>query len=789
MDSLMPAKPHTTRTTQAAALHGLLLTFAAIGLIELLSRTLDHLPTLMPLLAIVTLAAFSGGLRAGMISAVLMSLYGVYYFSIRGHVFQYTPDNLIRLALLPLTAVPIAVIVGRLRQSLQASERQLRRELDFRQAIDQSLGEGVYALDRQGRVIAMNPAAEQLLGWTEAELRGQIIHDVIHYQHADSSPFPREECTGLVEVLRSGTVQHIEDDVFTRRDGTMFPVAYSAAPIVVDGQVTGVVVAFRDITKHKRSEDALRESEAKLQLIVAQLPAHIWTIDSRLRILTVLGSGLAQHGIDTRQYIGRTLDELLGDRDERATILGAHDQALHGEPADYDLAIGGRTFEVRMEPLRDVRGQVVGTLGLALDRTQRRKMAEELARQAHQQAAVADLGLRALAIPDLSVLMDEAAVLIAHTLNVEYSMILELLSDGSALQRCAGVGWKAETMGHATMGTHTDSLAGYTLLSNRPVIVENLHAETRFTPSPLLLAHEVVSGMSVVIHGQGHPFGVLGVGTTRRYAFSNDDAHFLQAVANVVSTAISRKAIEEQLARERSEAERLAELDRLRSDFIATTSHNLKTPLTAIQAGLGMIETSATGRLRADERQLVSNVRRNTERLGMLINDLLTLNQISAGALRLDREPIDLRTVVGEALSAVQPLIRQKRQALELDLPEPLPCMGDARRLEQVVVNLLSNAHQHTPTGTRIAVAGHAVSGEIRLSVSDTGPGVPVQQRDAIFDRFQHFGANGGGSGVGLAIVRGIIELHGGRIWLESAPRTGATFHVVLPRHTHGGMS
>jgi PAS domain S-box-containing protein len=770
-------------------LHGLLLTFGAIVLIELLSWMVYDLPTLTPLLAVVALAALTGDLRAGLISAALMSLYGIYHFSIRGQAFHYTPDNLIRLALLPLTAVPIALIVGLLRRSLHASERQLRQELDFRQAIDNSLGEGVYALDRAGRLTSMNPVAEQLLGWTETELRGKVMHDIIHFQHADGSPFPREACTGLVEVLRSGTVHRTEDDLFTRKDGSIFPVAYSAAPLVVEGDVSGVVVAFRDITERKRSADALRQSEAKLHLIVTQLPAHIWTADTRLRILTVMGAGLAQLGIDPRQYIGRTLDELLGDRDERATILAAHDQALHGEPADYDLAIGDRTFEVRVEPLRDARGQVVGTLGLALDRTQRRNMAEELARQAHQQAAVADLGRRALAIPDLSRLMDEAVVLAAHTLNVEYSMILELLADGTALQLRAGVGWKAEAMGRASMGANSDSLAGYTLLANRPVIVDDLRTETRFTPAPLLLEHEVVSGMSVIIHGQTCPFGVLGVGTTRHDAFGDDDAHFLQAVATVLSTAIERKAFEEQLARQRGEAERLAELDRLRSDFVATTSHNLKTPLTAIQAGLGMIETSATGRLRAEERQLVSNVRRNTERLGMLINNLLTLNQISAGALRLDREPIDLRTVISEALSAIHPLVRQKRQIVELDAPEPLAYVGDVRRLEQVLINLLNNAHQHTPAGTRIIVAGHTIDDEIRLSVSDTGPGIPPEQREAIFDRFQQFSSNGGGSGLGLAIARGIVELHGGRIWQESRPGAGSTFHVALPRHVDGGTS
>lgn len=416
-------------------------------------------------------------------------------------------------------------------------------------------------------------------------------------------------------------------------------------------------------------------------------------------------------------------------------------------------------------------------------------MTEELARQVHQQTAVVALGRQALAIPDLPILLDKVVELVACTLNLEYSMILELLPDGAALRLCAGVGWNNELIGGATVGTNTDSQAGYTLLSDCPVIVEDLPAETRFTPSPLLLEHGVASAMTVVIHRQDRPFGVLGVGTAQRYAFSDDDVHFLQAVANVLSAAVERKVLEEQLARERSEAEQLAELDRLRSDFIAGASHNLKTPLTAIRAGLGLLEASATDRLRADERQLVSNIRRNTERLGMLITDLLTLNQISTRVLHLDRELIDLRTIVSDALSAVHPLIRQKRQTLQVDVPEPLPYVGDAWRLEQVVVNLLSNAHLHTPAGTSIAIAGYAVGGEIRLSVSDSSPGIQAEQRDAIFDRFYRLGSNDGDSGLGLVIARRIVELYGGRIWLESTPGGGTTFHVALPQHSDGNTS
>jgi signal transduction histidine kinase len=259
-----------------------------------------------------------------------------------------------------------------------------------------------------------------------------------------------------------------------------------------------------------------------------------------------------------------------------------------------------------------------------------------------------------------------------------------------------------------------------------------------------------------------------------------------------VGTAILRRrlALEQEAAGwARGESERLGEIDRLRDLFISSVSHDLRTPLTATRAGLGLLRTSASGRLRPDERDLLDNTRRNTERLDMLIGDLLAYNQLEAGTLRLDREPLDLRAVVTEAMSAVHPLIQEKGQILEVDLPEPLPGEGDPRRLEQVVVNVLANAHQHTPEDARIGISGRVSGNGVLLSVSDDGPGIPQGELETVFHRFHRLGPARGGSGLGLAIAKGIVELHGGRIWAENRPGTGATFHVVLPRAEEGGTN
>jgi len=227
------------------------------------------------------------------------------------------------------------------------------------------------------------------------------------------------------------------------------------------------------------------------------------------------------------------------------------------------------------------------------------------------------------------------------------------------------------------------------------------------------------------------------------------------------------------------EAARLADLDRQRAAFIATVSHDVQTPLTALRAGLGFVEMGAGAALSPDVRELLAASRRNVDRLRLQIDNLLAASRLDAGALRPERVALDLRTLALEALAAVRPLFLEKGQVAEADLPTALPIVGDPRLLEETLINLLSNAHRHTPAGARVAVSGQIAGAEVRLIVSDNGPGIPLAEREAIFERFHH--GVGGGTGLGLAIVRAVVELHRGRVWAESPRDGGATFHVTLP--------
>jgi PAS domain S-box-containing protein len=207
---------------------------------------------------------------------------------------------------------------------------------------------------------------------------------------------------------------------------------------------------------------------------------------------------------------------------------------------------------------------------LRLELDERLQMEARHKDHARQQAAVAELGQRALVGTDLAVLMDEAVNLVAQALRVDYAKIQELLPDGDRLQVKAGFGWPKGVVGQTLIDAAAGSQAGYTLLSSGPVIVEDLADEKRFTPSPLLRAHAIVSGVSVIIYGREKPFGVLSVHTTKLRRFTEDDTHFLQAVANVLAATIENTRLYRQT---KHRAEQLAVINEL--DRAITTSLRL----------------------------------------------------------------------------------------------------------------------------------------------------------------------------------------------------------------------
>ena len=247
-----------------------------------------------------------------------------------------------------------------------------------------------------------------------------------------------------------------------------------------------------------------------------------------------------------------------------------------------------------------------------------------------------------------------------------------------------------------------------------------------------------------------------------------------------LGTAFNKMA--EELQRRAGERD---QLDRMKDEFVLTTSHELRSPLTAVQgfAELLMLERE---KLSPKQAETVEVILDNSRHLVRLLNDLLDLARSNAGRLTIKPVLVEPSQLVEEAVRTMRGQIASKHQTLSEQIEQDLPYVNaDADRIRQVLVNLLTNANEYCPEGAGIELEARRVDSEVEIAVIDDGPGIQTEQLDHIFERFTR-GEAGltqrvGGSGLGLAISKSLVELHGGSIWVESRPGDGATFRMRLP--------
>lgn len=229
--------------------------------------------------------------------------------------------------------------------------------------------------------------------------------------------------------------------------------------------------------------------------------------------------------------------------------------------------------------------------------------------------------------------------------------------------------------------------------------------------------------------------------------------------------------------------QKLRELDKMKSDFISTVSHDLKTPLSAMKTSAEMLKTGDYGK--DSEKEMIEIICRNIDRQTRLVEDLLDISRIESGRMKLKLARIDVNSLIRSSIEQIEQLISKKNLSLTLDLPDKSPViMADKERLIQVFINLIENAIKFTDKGG-IRIKAQELPEEVEIRVSDTGIGIPPSDLEKIFEKFYQVtstSAKSGSSGLGLSICKGIIEAHNGRIWVESDLGAGSTFVFRLKR-------
>ncbi|MBI3975843.1 MAG: PAS domain-containing protein [Armatimonadetes bacterium] len=665
-----------------------------------------------------------------------------------------------------MAAGAASIIAWRLNEDARArSERLLT-----------SAGQGIYGLDLQGCATFVNPAAARMLGYETEELIGRPMHVVLHHSRPDGSPCPPEACP-IYAALHDGNVHHVAADVFWRRDGTSFPVEYVSTPIRERGRLAGAVVTFDDITERKRVEDVLRHSEALLAEAEAVGRIGSWEWDLVTGSVTWSDEMYRLYGYQPREFpvtFERTLERV--HREDVAAIRRSVEESLAAfrpptyqlPGIDYRIVLPGgeeRILYGQGRLIAEEAGRPVRMVGAVAEITARRRAEEEVRRlNAQLEQRVRE---RTVELADREHELREAKGYLEHLIASNPVVIVQ--GDPRAARP-------------TYVSPNFDRVLGYS--------VEEVMRVPFFLPRHL---HPDDRAAWLAKIGRAVEERAPHVELEYRFRHKRGDYRWLYSVGRFQYDAqggvdcrgfgldiTERKMAEESARQAQQEAERAS---RAKSEFLSRMSHELRTPLNAILGFAQLLEMDSPT---PQARESVEQIIRGGQHLLGLINEVLDIARIDAGKLSLSLEPVRLGEVLRESLDLMASVAEDHKVRLNRWHPEGWDphVLADRQRLKQVLLNLLSNAVKYNhPGGTVTVACGRVAANRVRISIADTGVGVAPDQMQRLFlpfERLQAGRAGVEGTGIGLAITKGLVELMGGEIGAESAPGRGSTFWVEL---------
>ena len=609
----------------------------------------------------------------------------------------------------------------------------------------ESSDDAIVSKQLDGTITSWNRAAERMFGYTAEEAVGKSIRMII--------PVDRqfEEDTIIARIKAGEAITHFET-LRCRKDGTLIPISLTVSPIHDDaGNVIGASKIARDLTERKRADIASR----RLAAVVKSSDDAIITKNLNSIITSWNPAAERMFGYTEEEAIGKSIRMLIPAhlQNEEDIVLA---KIRAGEMVEHYETIRQRkdgtliSISLTVSPIRNDAGEIVGASKIARDVTERTR----LQAAAREHAAVTER-------------LGEVGAVLASTLD--RATIVRKVTD------------TARDLTHAEFGEFFDNTPDDIVFHGRETIrLDDVSRDPHLAKDVPLHRmpgrRQVRSYLAVPVKAvSGEVIGGLFFGHSEAGVFTQEHERLAEGIAAWASVALEN-------ARLFIEAQRA---NRMKDEFLAVLSHELRTPLNAI---VGYSRLLRGGILSGEKATRgLETLERNATWLTQIVEDVLDVSRIVAGKIRLDVQPVDLARVVDNAAATVQPAADAKGVKLETILDTRIgPVSGDPDRLQQVVWNLVTNAVKFTPKNGRVQIRLERVDSHVEIIVSDTGEGIKSHFLPYVFERFRQAEAGTtrekGGLGLGLAIVRHIVEMHGGKVSASSEGEgKGSTFRVKLP--------
>jgi signal transduction histidine kinase/integral membrane sensor domain MASE1 len=455
------------------------------------------------------------------------------------------------------------------------------------------------------------------------------------------------------------------------------------------------------------------------------------------------------------------------------SLLGGFLLILTGRSAEIEHLVGERTAQ--LSHANDSMQQEIA---------ERKKTEEQVRRQKEQIATLHEINLASTSTLDINAVLE----ILMKKINVllPYTAVQVWLLDQESGEMTRAACWNLdETDWKGRKLTQLPVLVGEAIESKRPVMARNVQTDPRTLDAEFYRRHGLISYLGVPLIAKGDVLGVLVFLTREEHTFTADEIDFLSTLAAQAAIGIQNSQLHEQIKRQ---SVALAEANTQLADFTAMIVHDLRSPLSAMISVSHLLENDYCGPLNDEQRKWLAKLQAQEHGMLDLINDFMDFSKLEAGRIDLTKTDVDLKQQVETLLQTYCILAEQKGLSLSHDIGSDLPHFsGDARRLDQVFHNLLSNAIKFTPQDGRIEVGASLQGSQIKVSVKDSGVGIPVSEIENLFQKYSQTTSGKTspqkGTGLGLVICKMIVEAHGGKIWAESEKNKGTTFFFTLPTH------
>jgi PAS domain S-box-containing protein len=692
--------------------------------------------------------------------------------------------------------------------------KQAEEELQKSQALYHDLVETsqdlIWQCDAQGHYIYLNPAYEKLFGYQLNEMLGRSFTDFQSPQQA------KRDIELFGHLLQTGSTTNGFETVHLKKDGTELHLVFNAKVVYnAEGHITGTRGTAYDITQRKRAEEALRNSERKTRAILDKSFQFIGLISREGILLDANLASLELAGASKEEVLNKPFWECPWWKhsiDLQHKLRKAIKSASEGEDirfeASHPAADGSlRYVDFSLRPVKNDQGDVIYLIPEGHDITERKKAEEELQCNFNFQEIIADISSNFVISSKESFDIDinEMLFKIGNYFQVDRGYLFlfsdnlktmtnthEWCSDGILPQKDniqnhpldAFPWWTKQIFSKDYI--HIPNVAE--LPKEADVEKKEFHAQS------------IKSLITIPVRSENKIWGFVGFDSVKKnYEWNKIEIKNLITISNIISNLLFKLRNEEHLLAAKEKAE---ESDRLKTAFLQNMSHEIRTPMNAIIGFSSLLPDSFQDKEKLEDFSKIINQR--SEDLLDIINDILDISKIESGQSTLNIEECNINETFSELNSFFRDYQnRTKKQHIEL-LLQPLNgateaiIKTDKIKLKQILVNLISNAFKFTETGT-IRCGCELENNKLKFFVSDTGVGIPKHKYDFVFERFAQLNnsscQNIGGTGLGLPIVKGLVGLLGGQVWLESECDKGTTFFFTIdyfplgvpPKHAFNG--